>query len=87
MITLRLDKELEASLDKVAKALGTTKSAFIRSVLKEAIREQTGNRAWELGKNVFGKYGSNTGGRQAEDSESILRARLKANADHETNCR
>jgi Arc/MetJ-type ribon-helix-helix transcriptional regulator len=85
MITLRLSKELEASLNNAVKASGTTKSDFIRAVLKDALRGQTGNRAWELGKSVFGKYSSNSNGRLAEDSELILSARLKANADHEAN--
>ena len=38
-IQMTLDKNLIASVDKVAKRLGTTRSAFTRQALKSALRE------------------------------------------------
>jgi metal-responsive CopG/Arc/MetJ family transcriptional regulator len=38
-VQMTLDEELVASVDKVAKRLGTTRSAFTRQALKTALRE------------------------------------------------
>ncbi len=38
-VQMTLDENLVASVDKVAKRLGTTRSAFTRQALKTALRE------------------------------------------------
>jgi len=38
-IQMTLDEDLVKSVDKIAKELGTTRSAFTRAALREAIRE------------------------------------------------
>ncbi len=38
-VQMTLDEDLVASVDKVAKRLGTTRSAFTRQALKTALRE------------------------------------------------
>jgi metal-responsive CopG/Arc/MetJ family transcriptional regulator len=38
-VQMTLDEDLIASVDKVAKRLGTTRSAFTRQALKTALRE------------------------------------------------
>jgi len=58
-ISLRIDKELERQLNTAAKARGIAKSELVR----ECIREQLTNgkpkpSAYELGKDLFGKYSS-----------------------------
>jgi hypothetical protein len=77
-ITVRLDAETTKALAKAAKAEGLTKSEFIRRRLREYLDDRGDSRlAWELGKDLFGKYGS---GRAdlSEKHEEILREKFNA---------
>jgi hypothetical protein len=58
-ISVRLDSATEKALVLAARADGISKSEFIRRCLRERLdTEVSGRRAWELGKDLFGKYGS-----------------------------
>ena len=82
MITLRLDKELEKSVENTAKAVGVSKSELVRLSIKDYLNRLNQSQAWELGKEVFGKYQSeNTN--LARDSEKILREKFRASGNNE----
>ena len=58
MIELRLDPILEQQVNAVAKNLDLTKSELIRKSFVENIGKQEKQTAWELGRDLFGKYAS-----------------------------
>jgi len=58
MITLRLDPELENSIQRSAKLLGISKSELIRNSVTEYLSKLSKPNPWELGKDYFGKYAS-----------------------------
>lgn len=58
MVTLRLDPQLEQSIDNAAKSLGLTKSELIRKSITEYLGKLKQPVAWEAGKDLFGKYSS-----------------------------
>lgn len=73
-ISIRLEPALERKLDAAAIAEGVTKSEFVRRCITRQLETTPIDRAglaWELGKDVFGKYGS---GRSdgSENDEQIL---------------
>lgn len=58
-ISVRLDDELEHDLESVALRTGQSKSYIIKQSLKEYLAKQKPQpTAYELGKDLFGKYGS-----------------------------
>lgn len=67
MITLRLDEKLEQNINDVAQQLGLSKSELIRQSITEFIAKIDKPSPWELGADLFGKYGS--------DHESLSRDR------------
>jgi RHH-type rel operon transcriptional repressor/antitoxin RelB len=75
MITLRVDKKLEETLKKTAKAKGLTKSEIVRQSLVEYLSSHSQNNPHKIGEGVFGKYGSGKGN-LSTDSEKILRGKL-----------
>lgn len=70
MITLRLDPQLERSIETAAKSIGISKSELVRQSIVQFLSSQEEKSAWELGHDLFAKYGS--GNTQA----SINRKRL-----------
>lgn len=76
MITLRVDKKLEETLKKTAKAKGLTKSEVVRQSLVEYLSTHSQNNPHKIGEALFGKYGSGKGN-LSTDSEAILRDKLK----------
>lgn len=58
MITLRLDAELERKLSSVAEVLGISKSELVRKSLVVYLAQAEQSQAWNLGKELFGKYSS-----------------------------
>lgn len=58
MITLRLDPQLEQTINNIAHQMGVTKSELIRKSITEFINNLEKPSAWELGNDVFGKYES-----------------------------
>jgi len=58
MITLRLDPQLEQTINSVARQMGVTKSELIRKSIAEFLDNLEKPSPWELGSDVFGKYAS-----------------------------
>ncbi len=77
MITLRLDPILEQQVNTLAKNLGLTKSELIRKSLVEYIGKQERQSAWELGRDLFGKYASGQKNLSV-DRKKILKDKLLA---------
>jgi len=78
MVSLRLDTKLEQELERTAASLGVSKSEFIRKVLVEKLKEERNLRTpWEMGKSVFGKFGSGSSNRST-DRKKILKNKLSA---------
>ena len=77
MITLRLDPELENSIQRSAKLLGISKSELIRNSVKEYLSKLSKPNPWELGKDYFGKYASGQNNLSA-DRKLLLKNRIMA---------
>lgn len=79
-ISIRILPELDEQLTRAAAAEGISKSEFVRQSLEKHLAERTVDRAtlaWELGKDLFGKYGSGQSDR-SERCEEILREEFDA---------
>jgi HicB family len=74
-ISLRLDTQLESKLAAAAKLEGVSKSEFVRRCLSQHLEAEPldrGKLAWELGKDVFGRFRSERTD-VAQNDEMILR--------------
>ena len=62
MLSVRLPGELEKKVKQIATAEGRTKTEIIRTALEAYVKskDQAGS-AYDLGKNLFGRHGSNRG--------------------------
>jgi predicted DNA-binding protein len=58
MITLRLDSQLEQTINSVANQLGVSKSELIRKSITDFLGNLEKPSPWELGGDLFGKYAS-----------------------------
>ncbi|MCI5161971.1 MAG: CopG family transcriptional regulator [Candidatus Electrothrix sp. AX5] len=58
MITLRLDQKIKQVTSHAAKNFTLTKSELIRESISEYLKKLKQPSAWEIGKDVFGKYSS-----------------------------
>jgi predicted DNA-binding protein len=77
-ISLRLDAALTRVLNSVAKARGVSKSELIRECLGKYLADEGQElTAWELGKNLFGRFNSGKGDLSTRAKE-IARERLRA---------
>lgn len=77
-ISLRLDKKLENQLSKVANSEGKSKSDLVRTLIAEFLSNKRSQpSSWDLGKDVFGRYGSGKGNLSI-NRKSILREKLNA---------
>ncbi|MBF0412351.1 MAG: CopG family transcriptional regulator [Desulfamplus sp.] len=77
MITLRLNPELEQTINNTAKIMGLTKSELIRQSINEYISKLEQPNAWETGKDLFGKYSSSLGN-LSENRKDLIKDKLKA---------
>jgi len=77
MITLRLDPVLESEITVTAKNFGMTKSDLIRQSILEYIRNLKNPTAWEVGRDLFGRYSSGSKNLSV-DRKKILKERIKA---------
>ena len=77
MITLRLDPKLDKIVSNTAKNLGLTKSELVRKSLVDYIGKLGNPNAWDIGKDLFGKYAS---GREelSSNRKALLKEKLKA---------
>lgn len=62
MISLRLPKELEDKLELLSKREQMTKSDVVREAIEKYLSDyEKSKRPYELGEDLFGKYGSRDG--------------------------
>jgi predicted transcriptional regulator len=81
MLTLRLDKNIEDDLCKIAKLKGLTKSELVRRSIIEYVSCNSESKSWKVGEPIFGKYSSGKGN-LAEDSETLLRKKFDKRCRH-----
>lgn len=77
MITLRLDPNLEKEVRNTAKNLGLTKSDLIRKSILEYLGKIESPNAWDLGKDLFGRYSSGENNLSV-DRKNILKEKIRA---------
>ncbi len=77
MITLRLDPQLEQSINEFARQMGVSRSELIRRSIAEYIDKLEKPSAWELGKDVFGKYASENSN-LAADRKKLVKEIIEA---------
>jgi hypothetical protein len=58
MLTVRLDKDTELHLDRVARIKGVSRSELVREAIDIYLSKYRKPSAFNLGCEVFGKYGS-----------------------------
>lgn len=77
MIAVRLEPELEKSIDRLSMSEGISKSEFVRRSVMKYIQDGEKQNPYEAGKHLFGKFSS---GRSdlSEKSESIFREKMRA---------
>ena len=77
-ITIRLNHELEANLENLAQIEGITKSVLVRRCIENYIKNKRDQKTpWELGKGMFGKYGSGQKNLSI-DRKKIIREKIHA---------
>jgi hypothetical protein len=77
-ITVRLEPELERQLSSAARQEGLTRSELTRICLKDFLeRRKTRKSAWELGKDLFGRFGSGRGD-LSRGKRAVLREKIHA---------
>lgn len=82
MISLRLNNELEDKLNQIAKSEKLSKSEVIKRALLFYYDDYQKNHSpYDLGKDLFGKYGSNTGN-LSQNYKRILKEKLSEKHSH-----
>jgi hypothetical protein len=77
MISLRLTNDLENKLNKISKTENISKSELIkRALLLYFEKYQKTHSPYDLGKDLFGKYGSGIG-TLSKDYKNILKGKLR----------
>ena len=62
MISVRLPEDLEKKLNQLAESENVTKTYLVKEALNKYIAEkEEGKTPYQLGKDLFGKYGSGEG--------------------------
>jgi len=77
MITLRLDPNLDQIVSNTAKNLGLSKSELVRKSLVEYIGKINNQDAWEVGKDLFGKYESGKNN-LSSNRKALIKEKIKA---------
>ncbi len=76
MISLRLTRKLERRISEAAEAEGISRSELVRKSIREYLSKRDKQMAWELGKDLFGRYDlENTD--LSRDRKRIIRQRIK----------
>lgn len=76
MIAFRLDPQLKQTINELAWKIGVSRSELIRRSIVEYVAKFEKPSAWELGKNVFGKYASKNSN-LAGDRKKLAREIIK----------
>lgn len=77
MITLRLDPQLEQSINNIAQQMGVTKSELIRKSITEFIDNVEKPSPWAMGCDVFGRYASGVGN-LSTDRKTLVKEKIRA---------
>ena len=77
MLTLKLDPTLEENINIAAKNLGLSKSELVRKSIHSYLGKLEHANAWEIGKDLFGKYSSGLG-HLSTDRKKIIKNRIQA---------
>ena len=84
MITLRLDPELEQTINNTAHKMGISRSELIRKSIAEYISKLEKPSAWELGQDIFGKYASENIN-LAKDRKKLIKEKISEKNDKNLN--
>ena len=76
-ITIDLNPILEKELESLVETEGMNVSLLVQQFLENLIQEKRQPSAWELGQDLFGKYGSGQSN-LAKDRKKILREKIHA---------
>ena len=76
-ITINLNPSLEKELESLVEIEDINISLLVQQFLEGLIQEKRQSSAWELGQDLFGKYGSGQGN-LAQDRKKILREKIHA---------
>lgn len=80
-ISLRVSKQLERRIDQAASVAGLSKSEYIRQCVEAALDEiEKRPSPYELGKDLFGKYGSGRGD-LARNAEKYVKEIIREKAN------
>jgi len=82
MLSIRLPQDLEDKLDFISKQEGLTKTALMKKALQGYIlRYEQSNSPFDLGKDLFGKYGSKIGS-LSKDYKKRVRKKIDEKISH-----
>ena len=82
MLTVRLPEDLEQEVNRIASAEQRTKTQIIREALTQYVESHRNQRsAYELGKDLFGTYGSGDTERSS-GYKGKLKEKLRAKHAH-----
>lgn len=72
MLSIRLPEEIDKKIKMLASRKQITKTEIVKEALKEYIEKQEKlGDSFELGKDLFGKYGSGAGNLSAEYKKKV----------------
>ncbi len=78
MKSVRLTEETERKVKTIAKIEGKTESEIIRIALQDWLEKHSAKKtAYELGKDVFGKYGSAHPINSSAERKNIIREAIR----------
>ena len=77
MITLRLDPQLEQTINSVAYQMGVSKSELIRKSITDYLVNLEKPSPWELGTDLFGKYASGQHN-LSKDRKTLIKEKINA---------
>jgi len=82
MISIRLPQELEEKLASLSASQRVTKSDIVKQALEDYFeRYEEARRPYDLGKDLFGKYGSGVG-TLSRDYKKRVREKIHAKMPH-----
>jgi hypothetical protein len=77
MVNANLPSDYEKKLEKIANSLNLSKEQLAESILRQYLDEQSAEtRPFELGRDLFGKFGSGDGSLSTARSR-VLKERLR----------
>lgn len=77
MITVRLEPQLEQTINNIAHQMGVSKSELIRRSITEFIEKLEKPSPWALGNDVFGKYASGQDN-LSRDRKALFKEKIRA---------